>query len=138
MDGDGSDDGGGRSQGRQALLWLFTALVATVLLVGVLRFESRRPAPRWSSLPAGDARVGARLYAEKGCARCHDQREHAVRRGAGDRLAGDRMVAAMWNHAPQMWQRARALDVAYPQLTHEELAHLAAFLAADAPAPGAP
>lgn len=38
------------------------------------------------------------------------------------------LATAMWNHAPRMWERMRAEKFTYPHLSHEEMAHLFAYL----------
>ena len=38
------------------------------------------------------------------------------------------LVTAMWNHAPQMWERMRSDRIAYPDLSYDDVAQLLAYL----------
>ena len=77
---------------------------------------------------------GARLVRDRGCTTCHSVR------GQGGKAAADlatstvvgsssSVVAAMWNHAPQMENAADAKRVAWPVLSGADLADIAAYLA---------
>lgn len=122
------------SAGRQLLLWLLAALAALALLLGVLRWESRQARARWNTILVGDPQTGRQVFDTKGCVRCH-----AVN-GAGGTLGPDlgttrvprsgpdRLVTAMWNHAPRMWERMQVEHVSNPRLGREEMAHVFAYL----------
>ncbi len=118
--------------GRQLVAWVFAALAAFSLLVAVLWWERERAPTRWSAVPVGQPQTGAALFLKKGCVRCHGvDRQSAgptasVSLGEASRLGPGRLVSAMWNHAPQMRERAEA--VPYPTLDHEETAHIFAYL----------
>src|ERR1039458_10073353 len=118
----------------RCLLWGFLALF-TRMLGALMRDRYRNSPARWSSFLVGDPHEGATLFFEtKGCARCH-----AVN-GEGGNSAPDlgfnrspqssvtQIVSAMWNHAPRMWEGMRAKKIAYPDLDHEDMANLFAFL----------
>src|ERR1017187_3404408 len=107
----------------------------TLILGALMRDRYRNSPARWSSFLVGDPHEGATLFFEtKGCARCH-----AVN-GEGGNSAPDlgfnrspqssvtQIVSAMWNHAPRMWEGMRAKKIAYPDLDHEDMANLFAFL----------
>ena len=116
---------------RQLGLWLLAAVAATALLVLVLR----QYAPtRLASFGPGDAHKGQELFRVKGCAHCHSVSGTGGKVGpelTGTRLTGpDRLLTAMWNHAPQMLAQAQSQEVAYPSLTPEEVAHVSAYLSA--------
>jgi mono/diheme cytochrome c family protein len=102
------------------------AAVAVLLLIGV---AAGQPPPE----PAQDALAGSRVFGAKGCVRCH-----AVG-GAGGRTGPDLsrgprartffdLAAALWNHAPAMGDRMRALGIARPLLDAREAGDLVAFL----------
>lgn len=122
------------SSQRQLLLWVLAALAACTLLVGVLIWQHQVTRARWATFLVGDPHAGFHLFEEKNCAHCH-----AVN-GVGGRLAPDlgfverprssvnELVAAMWNHAPRMWERMRAEKLSCPTLTREEMASLFAYL----------
>lgn len=122
------------SAARQLLLWVLAALAALALLLSVLRWESPRARERWSALLVGDPQLGVRVFQAKGCARCHPVD------GVGGALGPDlsatpisrsgpeRIVTAMWNHAPRMWERMRAERVSTPRLSREEMAHVFAYI----------
>lgn len=119
---------------RQLLIWILAALAATALLAAVLVWEHKYTRQRYATFLAGDPHEGARLFEKKGCIQCH--RAGGASGWSGQALGVElrpkstinELVAAMWNHAPRMWERMRAENVAYPVLSHEELAHLFAYL----------
>lgn len=120
---------------RQAALWAVTALCASAALYAVLRHDAPRARARFDAALRGQPRLGAELFARKGCSRCH-----AVRGvggtigpglgGKGRRLEPEQLASAMWNHAPQMYERMQSERVEFPELSQEELAHVLAYLRA--------
>ncbi|MBI3895930.1 MAG: cytochrome c [Acidobacteria bacterium] len=83
---------------------------------------------------APDPRAGMIVFREKGCAGCHSVL------GEGGKLGPDLsrapstsnpldLSAAMWSHAPQMWQRMQQEHLQLPTFTIEEMADLFSFLA---------
>src|SRR5512142_1764393 len=119
---------------RQFFIWGTTALATCVMLVAILARQQKQDSARWSVFLLGDTHQGVRLFAEKGCARCH-----AIN-GVGGSGAPDlgarqnpesalpELVTAMWNHAPHMWQSMTAQHMDYPDLNYEEMAHLFSYL----------
>jgi len=122
---------------RNSLLrWGIAAFCTVILLAAILiRSGYRNSSVRWSSFLVGDPHEGAMLFFEKkGCAGCHPVN------GVGGKSAPDlgfsrspqsgisQIVSAMWNHAPTMWESMRAKGVRYPDLDHEDVANLFAFL----------
>ena len=119
---------------RQVLLWVAAAVAGFTLLLGVIHWHDRYNRTRYASFLAGDPHEGAHLFERKQCAHCHSVG------GVGGRIGPDlgfefrpkssmnQLVSAMWNHAPQMWERIRSEKIAYPLLDQEETAHLFAYL----------
>ncbi|MGB9105209.1 MAG: c-type cytochrome [Terriglobales bacterium] len=119
---------------RRLLVWGVIAIAAVLGFGGILATQSRRAQERWSTFLAASPVQGRAIFKSKGCVRCH-----AVN-GVGGTLAPDlgrsqpaqssvaQLVTAMWNHAPQMWDRMRVEKVSYPSLTYEEVAQLLAYL----------
>jgi cytochrome c2 len=78
----------------------------------------------------GDARRGAKVFEEKGCAACHgDSRTRAPdlarSRSVDDAVA---LSAAMWNHAPQMYRVMADRGVPWPQFEAGDVEDLVAYL----------
>jgi mono/diheme cytochrome c family protein len=81
----------------------------------------------------GDPKVGEKLYAEKGCVRCHEVG------GAGGSV-GPRLdplkranspvlvAAAMWNHGPQMAEAMKAQGIPRPAFAGREMVDLVAYI----------
>ena len=80
-----------------------------------------------------DPKAGMEVFWEKGCIRCHPVL------GQGGSIGPDltrspalgdsfQLSAAMWNHAPQMWQRMQAEHFELPTFEVEEMEDLFAFL----------
>lgn len=82
----------------------------------------------------GDPKAGMRIFLEKGCARCHSVLGEGGRsapdlaRAPAGHLSAAEAVAAMWNHAPAMWQRMRVERLPLPKFTDPEMTDLFAFL----------
>jgi mono/diheme cytochrome c family protein len=76
--------------------------------------------------------AGAQVFREKGCIGCHSPNfgaELAAAAGtAPSRSSLPRLVTAMWNHAPRMWQRMQVEKVDYPELDYREMAQIVAYL----------
>jgi mono/diheme cytochrome c family protein len=84
-------------------------------------------APDWAMF------AGGKVFAEKGCGKCHSLR------GFGGKVGPDlgridtgksffELGAAMWNHIPRMGARMREVGIERPTLTPTELSNLVAFL----------
>jgi cytochrome c2 len=83
--------------------------------------------------PPGDRDLGAAVFTEKGCVRCHQVRGMGGVVGpALDNVAGRgtpiELATALWNHAPAMEREMRARAIPRPPLTGTELGNLRAFL----------
>ncbi len=80
----------------------------------------------------GDPKAGRKVYAEKGCGKCH------ALNGVGPTIGPDlgqteplsitRIAGAMWNHAPEMRKAAREKGVRWPTFQGSEFRDLVAFL----------
>lgn len=101
-------------------------------LVSFLRSQGVRAAPR-EFRSAGDPEAGRRLFARKGCARCHavfgrgggvgPDLGRAELRGSVTQLAG-----TMWNHWPAMSSAMESIGMAPPSFADDELADVFAYL----------
>ena len=78
----------------------------------------------------GNAAVGERIFAERGCAECHAGAEAKAVDLSTSRAAADPidLSAAMWNHAPEMHGLMADQAVAWPKFDPGDMEHLAAFL----------
>jgi mono/diheme cytochrome c family protein len=105
------------------------ALLALLLIVAVPAVVYGQPL--FSS--QHDPVAGERLFADKGCLRCH-----AIK-GVGGKIGPDLgraerprtffdLAAALWNHAPRMAGRMRELGIARPPLTATEAGDITAYL----------
>jgi len=118
---------------RPPIAWLVTALIALMLLGGVLAWQQKRG--HTQSFLEGNPVNGAFLFEAKGCLHCH-----AIS-GSGGHIASDlgrvttfgrsnlgELVTTMWNHAPEMWQRMQKEDFRAAPMTEGEVTDLFAFL----------
>ena len=82
----------------------------------------------------GDPKAGMRVFFDKGCAKCHSALGEGGRsapdlaRAPAGHLSSAELLAAMWNHAPEMWEKMRIEGVAPPKFAEPEMADLFAFL----------
>ena len=82
----------------------------------------------------GNPKAGMGVFFAKGCAKCHSVLGEGGRsapdlaRAPGDHMSADDLLAAMWNHAPTMWERMSATNVASPRFNETEMQDLFAFL----------
>ena len=83
---------------------------------------------------SGDTKAGMQTFFDKGCARCHAVLGEGGRaapdlaRAPAGYLSAAELVAAMWNHAPAMWEKMRLQHFAPPKFTESEMTNLFAFL----------
>src|SRR5512140_1353199 len=95
---------------RRLIVWSVLATVAVLLFTGALITQSRRARQRGSVSLAASPLQGRDIFQSKGCSRCHavngvggDVGPDLARSSAESSLP--QLVTAMWNHAPQMWER---------------------------------
>lgn len=118
---------------RQIITWSITATAAFLALSAILVWRHRYTAERWTSHLSGSPMEGGRVFETKGCARCHQVNgvggQTGPDLGRGERENSlPRLVTAMWNHAPKMWDKITTEKLQYPSLSHEEMAHLFTYL----------
>lgn len=84
-------------------------------------------------LGVGSVENGRKLFAEKGCVKCHSIF------GQGGKEAPDLgkaasqsnvtvLITRLWNHAPQMWEKFRQRKLEWPRFTETEMNDLIVFL----------
>ena len=106
----------------KAGLFVLAAMI-TAALFGSTAAVDRNPDPR----------AGMKVFWDKGCIRCHPVL------GQGGSIGPDltrspaigdsfQLTAAMWNHAPQMWQRMQAEHFELPTFEVAEMEDLFSFL----------
>ena len=83
--------------------------------------------------PAGSPQVGQTVFAERGCGRCHGAQAQGGRsgpalRGRGQPTTMITLAAALWQHGPRMYSRARQLGQPWPTLEANDVGDLVAFL----------
>jgi cytochrome c2 len=76
---------------------------------------------------------GRRVFEGKGCASCHRGSEplpqrHRCATGAGDAQTLTCFAASMWNHAPDMHERAAREGTELRSLTYEEMTAIVSYL----------
>jgi cytochrome c2 len=116
---------------RDALTWFGLALAATVLLVGILVWQNKHVAAHGAIYLSTDPSAGADIFKQKGCANCHGIGPDVVPLLPGNVPSSTslpKLVTAMWNHAPRMWERMNAEKLEYPELNYEQMARLVAYL----------
>jgi cytochrome c2 len=133
---------------RHALQFAFAAAVpALVALVLPVRTVAQGTMVLAVELPDGPS-AGARLFSQKGCARCHaiggatpdpagSGRRVLIAPRIGPDLGGTVLVGnvldltgAFWNHAPVMGAKMQELGIRRPVVTTAEMADLVAYLTA--------
>lgn len=108
-----------RAMGQKATWPVLSAQEMTDILVYVQNLPATKAARRERRFAPASAVTGEMLFREKGCAGCHTGARSLQGRLVGQTLAG--LAAAMWNHAPEMRDRAR-------ELRPEEMTRLVGYL----------
>lgn len=119
---------------RKLVLWLLATLAIVSMLGATLAWRQTYARRWWANFLVGNPHTGAEVFRKSGCATCHGVNGNA--RGVAPDLGYERepnstlnqLVAAMWNHAPKMWDRMQAERLSYPSIDNEDMAHLAAYL----------
>ncbi|MBI2817005.1 MAG: c-type cytochrome [Acidobacteria bacterium] len=81
-----------------------------------------------------DPKVGMKVFWDKGCIHCHPVLGEGGNIGpdlsrSPSTADGVELAAAMWSHAPQMWQRISQESLQLPTFQADEMEDLFAFLA---------
>lgn len=81
----------------------------------------------------GDPAVGARLFQEKSCAKCHSIEEAWEKPGPSLKYVKNKysligLAQVMWNHGPEMEKTMAALKIKRPRFEGDEMIDLLAFL----------
>lgn len=114
-----------------ALVVVAAAAVAVVCVVTVGPLRAQSGAGYF--IP-GDPKAGMHIFFDKGCARCHSalgEGGHSapdLARAPAGHLGSAELLAAMWNHAPEMWEKMRIEGVAPPKFAEADMTNLFAFL----------
>jgi cytochrome c2 len=113
----------------------FVLALAALLTAGVLRAAPATPLVRLSVELPDNPTVGARLFAEKQCVKCHAL--GASQAGIGPDLGRIHftgtvldVAGAFWNHALVMREKMHDLKIQPPLLTSGEMADIVAFVTA--------
>ena len=83
--------------------------------------------------PSGSPLLGERVFAERGCARCHGAKAEGTHEGprlkpSSDAFTVVSLASTLWNHGPGMAARAQQLGVPWPTLVGTDLGYLTVFL----------
>ncbi len=83
--------------------------------------------------PTGSPFLGERVFAERGCARCHGARAEGTREGPQLKAGADAfttvsLASALWRHGPAMRARAERMGIAWPTLEPNDMGDLISFL----------
>jgi cytochrome c2 len=120
---------------RKVVLTILAVATASTLMVAVVFWRQHYARQWWGSFMVGDPQMGVILFQKKSCAACHPLNHNGGQAGVPDlgfqnppRSTLNQVVAAMWNHAPHMWDRMKSARVAYPQFDNQEMANLFAYL----------
>jgi mono/diheme cytochrome c family protein len=79
---------------------------------------------------AGNPSAGARMFAAKRCAACHNDPAGGAPKltGSKDSFAAATMVSALWHHGPGMLDQMKAKGILWPRFDGSEMANLIAYL----------
>ncbi|MBI4442162.1 MAG: cytochrome c [Acidobacteria bacterium] len=99
-----------------------------------LHLWSPNPENQAFSYLSGSPTRGARLFSDLGCNACHGL--YGVGSDIGPDLgtslpAGSspvRIVADMWNHSPQMWEKMRDAQLGFPRISEQDALDLLSYL----------
>jgi cytochrome c2 len=83
--------------------------------------------------PTGSPFLGERVFAERGCARCHGPSAEGTRnapklRAGADAFTMVSFATALWRHGPAMNTRAEKLGIPWPSLEPGDVGELISFL----------
>lgn len=122
---------------KQACRRVASTRAALLCLLGMVFGGQRLPAQGTAGgyfIIPGDVKAGMKTFFDKGCIRCHSvlgeggKSAPDLGRAPAGHMSAAELVAAMWNHAPQMWTRMQQEKVTAPAFTRTEMSNLFAFL----------
>ncbi|MGI9103273.1 MAG: c-type cytochrome [Terriglobales bacterium] len=118
---------------RELAWWAAVALGAIGLLLVILTWSHPTTQNRGAIVVSAKPAEGGAVFRDKGCARCHGERAGGGELGPRLRqrtsLASlPRLVTAMWNHAPRMYETMQKAKLPYPTLSYDETGQLVAWL----------
>lgn len=118
---------------RQLAIWGTAALVSLAALGFVIRKQFPEVQERVAVQVATRPATGSTVFRDKECANCHGPSGGGTEYGPSlhnrESLTSlPQLVAAMWNHAPHMWQEMESKHIPYPTLSYAETAQLATYL----------
>jgi cytochrome c551/c552 len=129
--------------GLAGTLWNHAAAMAQAMKERGLprpRFDDREMADLIAFLysvrgsePGGSPRAGEVLYEGRGCSRCHGAGARGTTtapalRGNGGRFTSISFAAALWQHGPRMYERAKRSGLSWPDLAEGDVGDLITFL----------
>ncbi len=118
---------------RQFVIWGTAALLSLISLLIVMRLQHREVQRRVAVQVAAKPVSGSMVFRSKGCVNCHGNSGAGTEFGPALRNSSaltslPKLVTAMWNHAPRMWQAMQARHLPYPTLSYEETSQLVTYL----------
>ncbi len=118
---------------RQFAFSVVLAVAATVLLVYSMTRQRDLAQRRFAIGVTPHPAEGQEIFREKGCATCHGPDASGTSRGPALRGRASltslpKLVTAMWNHAPRMYEAMRQAKLPYPEISYDETGHLAGYL----------
>lgn len=122
-----------RSRQKEGALRKVFLLGTLLFLMGSLGLAAQGTGSGGYFIP-GDAKAGLKVFFDRGCSQCHSvlgeggKSAPDLARAPGGHLSASGLVAAVWNHAPTMWERMNEAKVSLPDLTEEEMTNLFAFI----------
>ncbi len=89
--------------------------------------------PRKIYLAVGDAANGEKLFGDRGCQKCHSLRGEEAGVGpdlseAGLQESLTELTSSLWNHAAEMQESFREIELAWPEFSESEMSDLIVFL----------
>ncbi|MGH9648467.1 MAG: c-type cytochrome, partial [Bryobacteraceae bacterium] len=82
---------------------------------------------------AGNPAAGAKVFASKGCATCHNNASSGAPKltGADRSFSAATIVSVLWHHGPTMLDQMKTKGIAWPRFEGSEMANLIAYLNGD-------
>ena len=79
---------------------------------------------------SGKPAAGARVFAAKRCAVCHNDPASGAPKltGSKDSFTAATIVTALWHHGPGMFDQMKAKGIPWPRFDGSEMANLIAYL----------